>query len=125
MTDAAPLAMIVSLIYPYDPYAARPEYWNLDDPAQIGLPEEGLAHDPDSCRIRSGMQAPADVESADKIRDARPDYFANVSYFDSNVEKIVQALSEADLLENKIVTATSEHGDMLVERGLWCKMSWL
>ena len=125
MTGDGPLAMVVGLIHPHDPYVARPEFMDLYDPADIPMPEGDLATDPHSARLRIGIEAEQGAVSDDDIRRARQGYFANVSYFDANVGKVVQALREADMLDNTIVVVTSDHGDMLGERGLWYKMSWL
>ena len=59
----------------------------------------------------------------DEVRNARHAYFANCSYFDENVGVVIQALEESKQLENTIVIVTSDHGDMLGERGLWYKMN--
>ncbi len=125
MTGDAPLAMVVSLIHPHDPYVARPEFMELYDPDEIPMPGSEVATDPHSARLRTGIEAEQGAVSEDEIRKARHGYFANVSYFDDNVGKIVQALREADMLENTIIVVTSDHGDMLGEKGLWYKMSWL
>ena len=55
---------------------------------------------------------------------ARRAYLANVSYFDSKVGAIVQALRDIGELDNTIVIVTADHGDMLGERGLWYKMNF-
>ncbi len=124
MTGAAPFAMVVSLIHPHDPYVSRPEFWNLYDPDDIDMPDETPAGDPHSHRLATGTEAFPGAVSADQVRAARHGYYANVSYFDSNIGKIVQALKEADLFDDTIIVVTADHGDMLGERGLWYKMSW-
>lgn len=125
MRGEGPLAMVVGLIHPHDPYVARPEFMEWYDPAEIPMPGDELATDPHSARLRIGIEAEQGAVSDEEIRRARHGYFANVSYFDANVGKVVQALREADMLENTIVVVTSDHGDMLGEKGLWYKMSWL
>ncbi|MEX0283056.1 MAG: choline-sulfatase [Paracoccaceae bacterium] len=125
MTGAEPFAMVLSLIHPHDPYVARPEFMDLYDPAAIDMPDETPAADAHSARIAMGIEAGQGAVSPEEVRRARHGYYANVSYFDSNVGKIVQALEEADLLDNTIVMVTADHGDMLGERGLWYKMGWL
>ncbi|MEM1233930.1 MAG: choline-sulfatase, partial [Pseudomonadota bacterium] len=122
---AEPFAMVVALIHPHDPYVARPEFWDLYDPSEIDLPNSVRATDPHSARLTLGIEAQQGAVTEDEIRKARHGYFANVSYFDSNVGKIVKTLEEADLLDNTIIIVTSDHGDLLGERGLWYKMSWL
>jgi choline-sulfatase len=64
------------------------------------------------------------VATEDEIRDARHAYYANTSYFDDKIGELLQALADAQLLENTIVIVTSDHGDMLGERGLWYKMNF-
>ena len=125
MAGDAPLAMVVSLIHPHDPYVARPEFMQLYNPADIPMPEGEVATDPHSARVRIGIDAEQGAVTEEDIRRARHGYFANVSYFDANVGKVVEALREADMLDNTIVVVTADHGDMLGEKGLWYKMSWL
>ena len=123
MDRALPFALTVSFIHPHDPYVTRPEWWNLYDHDSIDLPATGPADDPHSKRLAKGIDMNAEAVSDDQIRNARHAYYANTSYFDSLVGRIVQALGEADLLDNTIVIVTSDHGDMLGERGLWYKMN--
>lgn len=124
MSDTAPFAMVIGLIHPHDPYVARPEFLDLYDPEQIDMPDETPVDDPHSARVRAGIEAHPGSVSLEEIRRARHGYFANVSYFDSNVGKVIQALKEADLYDDTVVIVTSDHGDMLGEGGLWYKMSW-
>ncbi len=123
MDRTLPFALTVSFIHPHDPYVTRPEWWNLYDHASIDLPATGLADDPCSRRLAKGIGAEAEAVSEEHIRLARHAYYANTSYFDSQVGKIVQTLREADLLDSTIVMVTADHGDMLGERGLWYKMN--
>ena len=125
MTGAEPFAMVVSLIHPHDPYVARPEFMDLYDPDAIDMPDDTPSTDAHSARIAMGIEAHQGAVTEEETRRARHGYYANVSYFDSNVGKIVNALEEADLLDNTIVVVTADHGDMLGERGLWYKMGWL
>ena len=52
---------------------------------------------------------------------ARHAYFANISYIDAKVGELMKALKATDLDENTIIVFTSDHGEMLGERGLWFK----
>jgi choline-sulfatase len=101
---------------------ARPEFWDLYDPDELDMPTTGPTDDPHSQRLLKGIEAEKAELSEEEIRNARHGYYANTSYFDSNVGKLGQALKEADLFDNTIVIVTSDHGDMLGERGLWYKM---
>lgn len=124
MEEVAPFAMVVSFIHPHDPYIARPEWWELYADEDIDMPATDVAEDPHTQRLRVGIKADVDPVSDEQIKTARHAYYANVSYFDSKVGAIVKALKEGDLYDNTIIIITSDHGDMLGERGLWYKMNF-
>lgn len=124
MQSVSPFAMVVSFIHPHDPYVARPEWWNLYEDDDIDMPAHTDADDPHSARLAAGIEADTVEVSAQEVRNARRAYYANTSYFDSKVGEIVKTLEEAQVLDNTIIIVTSDHGDMLGERGLWYKMSF-
>jgi len=124
MNKVDPFCMVVSFIHPHDPYVARPEWWDLYDHDAIDMPSSPDATDPHSQRVMKGIEADTVSVTDEEVRNARHAYYANTSYFDSNVGRVVQALEESDQLDNTIVIVTSDHGDMLGERGLWYKMNW-
>lgn len=109
---------------PHDPYVPRPEFWTLYAEQDIDMPQTGLTDDPHTLRVHHGIGADVQPVTDQDIRNARRGYYANTSYFDSKVGEIVKALEESGQLDNTIVIVTSDHGDMLGERGLWYKMSF-
>ncbi len=123
MDRTLPFALTVSFIHPHDPYVTRPEWWDIYDHDLIDLPATGPADDAHSRRLVKGMGMNSEAVSEDQIRSARHAYYANTSYFDFQVGRIVQALREADLFDNTVIIVTADHGDMLGERGLWYKMN--
>ena len=50
--------------------------------------------------------------------------YASISYVDHQFGLILQALRETGRLDRTMIVFTSDHGDMLGERGLWYKMTW-
>jgi len=120
-----PFALVASFIHPHDPYVAKPEWWNLYSDDDIDLPAPAPnPQDPFSQRIMDGIEASyVTLTDAETIR-ARRAYLANVSYFDSKIGSVVQALDDIGELDNTIVIVTADHGDMLGERGLWYKMNF-
>lgn len=124
MNDVAPFCMVVSFIHPHDPYVARPEWWNLYDHDAIDMPSSPVATDPHSARVMKGIEMDALAVTDAQIRNARHAYYANISYVDSQVGRIVQALEESGQLDDTVIVVTADHGDMLGERGLWYKMTW-
>jgi choline-sulfatase len=70
------------------------------------------------------MCGPDDVEiTDDQVRAARRAYYGAVSYVDDKIGRLVEVLRQTGQLDNTVVIVTSDHGDMLGERGLWYKMS--
>ena len=124
--DDRPFFLTAAFIHPHDPYVARPEWWNLYDHEAIDLPEpvDLDSLDPHSLRIRQGIEADTVGYTEEQCRNARHGYYANTSYIDAWLGRMVRALEETGLLDNTVVIATSDHGDMLGERGLWFKMSF-
>ena len=124
--DERPFFLVASFIHPHDPYVARPEWWNLYDHDDIDLPEPMPtdALDPHTRRIRSGIEADTVGYTTDQCRNARHGYYANTSYFDSWVGRLVGVLEETRRLDNTVVIVTSDHGDMLGDRGTFFKMSF-
>ncbi|XP_069749590.1 iduronate 2-sulfatase isoform X2 [Narcine bancroftii] len=53
----------------------------------------------------------------------RQSYFAAVSYMDTQVGRLLDALEEHELINNTIIVFTSDHGWSLGEHGEWAKYS--
>jgi len=125
--DATPFCLVASYFHPHDPYVAKPEWWALYEGEDIPLPattRELATEDPFSRRVMDGIEASTTPMSDEEILRARRAYLANVSYFDREIGEIVATLAEIGALENTLIVVTSDHGDMLGERGLWFKMSY-
>ena len=123
----APFALVASFMLPHDPYVTLPQFWDAYEGGEIDLPQtpsSAVDADPFSQRVSAGIGADAVRVSDDDIRRARRGYYANVSYFDSKIGEIVRTVEEIGQLDNTIFIVTSDHGDMLGERGLWYKMSF-
>lgn len=124
--DDRPFFLCASFIHPHDPYVARPEWWDLYDHDEIDMPDEWHLDslDPHTLRIRAGIEADTVGYTDEQVRNARHGYYANVSYFDDWLGKLLTTLEETGRLDDTIVIATSDHGDMLGDRGAWFKMSF-
>jgi choline-sulfatase len=121
--------LMVSFTHPHDPYAARAKFWNLyrddeiDLPWQKPVPKDEL--DPHSRRLYE-MSAMDDYVVTEKdVRAARHGYYANISYVDDLIGKLMAGLAATGQIDNTVIVFTSDHGDFLGERGLWYKMSFL
>ena len=124
--DERPFFMVASFIHPHDPYVARPEWWDRYDHDAIDLPDpvDVAQLDAHSLRIRAGIQADTVGFTDEQARRARHGYYANTSYVDDWLGKLVGTLDETGQADSTVVLFTSDHGDMLGDRGLWYKMSF-
>jgi len=124
--DDRPWCLTVSFTHPHDPYVARRKHWDLYEECEHLLPEiPAIAYeeqDPHSKRILDANDWRNFEITDDHIRRARRGYFANVSYVDDKIGEILDALERTR--QEAIVIFTSDHGDMLGNRGLWFKMSF-
>jgi choline-sulfatase len=58
------------------------------------------------------------------VRPPRRAYYGAIAYIDDQLGRLMQALRSTSLAEDTVVILTSDHGEMLGERGLWYKMSF-
>lgn len=124
--EAQPFCLTVSFIHPHDPYVTRPEYWNLYRDDDIDMPRltaDSVALDAHARRLRDTIGMHESISAA-QVRNARRAYYGSTSYIDGKVGELLRALQEAGFADNTIIIVTSDHGDMLGERGLWFKMNW-
>jgi len=125
--DTRPWCITVSFTHPHDPYVARKKYWDLYEDCEHLLPEvpamDYEEHDAHSKRILDANDWRSFNITEEDIRRSRRAYFANISYLDDKVGEILEALESTR--QEATVLFVSDHGDMLGERGLWFKMSFL
>ena len=121
-----PFFLTVSFTHPHDPYAIRQQHWDRYEGVDIDAPRVGPIPydrmDPHSRRLVkvSGMD---EVEIADEdVRRARRAYYGAIAYVDDRVGELIRTLESFGLSDDVVVIFTSDHGDMLGERGLWYKM---
>ena len=123
-----PWLITASFTHPHDPYQCRPEYWDRYRSADIDLPVvERIAAadaDPYSLRLRAQYGLSDFEPNEEQIRRARHGYYGSISYIDDLVGQLLATLSETGLVDNTVVVFTTDHGDMMGERGLWYKKSF-
>ncbi|HTU98346.1 MAG TPA: choline-sulfatase [Solirubrobacteraceae bacterium] len=124
-----PYFLFVSFTNPHDPWEIPQRFWEryrrdeIDDPAvpAIGLEEA----DPHSRRLRAMCRVDQAGLTAEQVRRARHGYYAAISYLDERIGQVLGALRESGLEDSTTVLFCADHGEMLGERGLWYKMSFL
>jgi choline-sulfatase len=124
-----PFFLFVSFTNPHDPWEIPGRFWDLyrrdeiDLPAVPSLPLDSV--DPHSRRLRAMCQVDEAGLTDEHIRRARHGYYAAISYLDERVGQVLQALRDSGLEDQTTVLFCADHGEMLGERGLWYKMSFL
>ncbi len=125
--DARPWCLTVSFTHPHDPFVARRRYWDLyADCAHLDpeVPQvAATALDPHSQRLLAASDRDRFEITPAHVRRARRAYFANISYVDEKIGEILGVLRAMRAEEETVVLFTSDHGEMLGEKGLWFKMS--
>lgn len=125
--DRRPFLLVASFSHPHDPFAVPQRYWDLYRDSDIDMPAPAIAPealDAHSRRLRRVCAMDAEPVTEAQVRDARHAYYGAIAYIDDLLGRLMAALRSAGLAEDTIVVLTSDHGEMLGERGLWYKMSF-
>jgi choline-sulfatase len=121
-----PLLLVASFTHPHDPYEVAARYWDRYDGVSIPPPRHPDPPDPPDVstgRLRTMLDADRTPVTAEQVAAARRGYRAAISLVDDHVGTLLATLDEQGLREDTVVVVTSDHGDMLGERGLWYKMA--
>src|SRR6202042_602550 len=124
-----PFLLFVSFTNPHDPWEIPKRHWEryrrseIPDPAVPSLALEQA--DPHSRRLRARCRVDEASLTDEQIRRTRHAYFAAVSYLDERVGDVLGALQRSGMADRTTVLFCADHGEMLGERGLWYKMSFL
>ncbi|MEM7206979.1 MAG: choline-sulfatase [Pseudomonadota bacterium] len=126
--DERPFFLFTSFTHPHDPYQCTQAYWDRYRHEDIDAPRVSRIadsdNDPYSLRLLTqyGLK---DYEPTDEeTLTARHAYYGSVSFFDDKVGALLDTLEHTNLLDNTAILITSDHGDMMGERGLWYKKSF-
>ena len=123
--DERPFFLQVSYTHPHEPYLCRKEFWDLYEDADIPLPSiPALAeaeHDAHSVRLLSDFGMLNVRFSDEDILRARRAYYGSISYLDGMIGRVLDTLEAIGKTEETVIVFTSDHGEMLGERGMWFK----
>ena len=127
--EPQPFFLTVSFSQPHSPFVAGREYWDRYDHEDIDMPkvpplslEEMDAH---SRRLHHMFHIDEYTVTDADVRNARHAYYGMLSYIDDKIGELTAALENTGLLEETLIVFTSDHGEMMGERGLWYKQSLL
>lgn len=123
-----PFFLAVGFWKPHAHFNAPKKYWDLYDRDQLppldprrplGAPALAFHESTEVLGPAAGQKQP----NAEQIAEMRHGYFANISYFDAQLGKVLDALEKSGVADRTIVTFISDHGYHLGEHALWGKTS--
>lgn len=120
-----PFFLTVSFTHPHSPFVTSREHWDryrhddIDLPAAPDVPPEerdALSRNLYYCHARHLFTV-----TEEHVRNARHGYYGMISYIDDKVGRLTGELEALGLAEETVVVFTSDHGEMMGERGMWYK----
>lgn len=126
-TDERPFLMHVSFTQPHNPFVAARKYWDMYE--GVDIPEPEVAHipyedrDPWSQRYYLTIRQDEFDITPEQRYNARRAYFAMCTHLDELIGGLVETLESINELDNTYIFVTSDHGEMLGERGMWYKFN--
>ena len=117
-----PFFMCVSMHHPHEPFYVTPELWEQYRDTDVDIPEcpENMPvsvldkwlneqyHRTDVYRI----------DDPENLKNLRRCYYALTSYIDGKIGELISVLEQTGEFENTSIIFTSDHGDMLGDRGM-------
>ena len=118
-----PFFLWTSFVKPHVPYDCPQHLLDLYDPESLEDPwtssEDGCAEYPYFDSYREGKEF--DLYSEKAIKRAKAYYYANITFIDEQVGRILDTLEQEGLAESTLVVFTSDHGDLMGDHHLWYK----
>ncbi len=123
--DQRPFFLQVSYTHPHEPYLCQKEYWDLYEGADIPAPSVGAMseaqHDAHSVRLLKDFGMLDFEFDMEDVKRARRAHYGAISYLDQMIGRIIDTLKAVGKFESTALIFTSDHGEMLGERGMWFK----
>lgn len=122
--DENPFFLCVSYHHPHDPFNPPQKYWDLYEGRQITIPDiEDVPLEGDTTLdkwLNTGFHRTDvfPIKGRENLYAVRRAYSALVTYIDDKVGELIRDLKENGVYNNTIIIFTSDHGDMLGERGM-------
>jgi arylsulfatase A-like enzyme len=123
----SPLFLQLDLYRPHIPWFVPQKHLDLYDRETIPLPatwDASIEEKPTALRGAQVSTRMAGIPEA-KMREALHHYYANISYVDAQVGRVLRALEERGNLENTAVFFFADHGEYAGEFGMIGKTRFL
>jgi iduronate 2-sulfatase len=118
-----PLFLAVGFFRPHVPCVAPPRWFDLYPMDKIAVPQEPPGHIDSLPAAALSVKPPNyGVAEEDQRRMIRS-YYASVSYMDSQLGRLLEALERSPQAATTLVVFFGDHGWLLGEHGQWQKLS--
>jgi arylsulfatase A-like enzyme len=120
-----PFALYVAFTLPHDPRTAPPEYRKQYEAARLPLPANFLPQHPfnnGELAVRDEKLAPW-PRTPELVREHLADYYACITYLDTQIGRILAALKQTGHYDNTIIVFASDHGLAIGSHGLFGKQN--
>lgn len=116
-----PFFLMLSIPDPHMPYTVREPYSSMFNPEDLPLPE--TFHQEDRPGWLENSQCNIRKRGWDEsyIRKIKSQYLGEVKCIDDNVGRIMEFLTNKNILDDTIIVYTTDHGDYMGEHGLFAK----
>ncbi len=125
---AKPFFLAVGFWKPHAPFNAPKKYWDLYDRAKLppldprrpeGAPDIAFHNSSEVLGPAKNQPRPTPEQAA----EMRHGYFANISYMDAQLGKVLDALDASGVADRTVITFVADHGYHIGEHTLWGKTS--
>ncbi len=119
----SPFFLFSSFIKPHVPYDCPEHLVDLYDPDDMPLPwrsgNEASRKNPIYAQQRKHQEW--DLYSEKSARRAKAYYYANITFIDEQIGRILDELDNQGLTDNTLVVFSADHGDMMGDHDMWYK----
>ena len=123
-----PFFLAVGFWRPHAQFNAPKRYWDLYDRDQLPVLKSAKPENAAELAFHESTEVLGPVKgqkqpTAEQAAEMRHGYFANISYMDAQLGKVLDALNDSSYAENTIIVFVSDHGYHIGEHSLWGKTS--
>ncbi len=129
-TPDKPWMLTVSFTNPHPPYKVPKRYWEMYKDADIPLPEypedmdDSYSDYDRAIRRWHGLHLRGDeIRDPENLIAMRRGFAALAHYVDDKIGELLEVLEDSGLRDDTVVIVTSDHGEMLGEKGMIQKRS--
>ncbi|MGE5549684.1 MAG: sulfatase [Bacteroidota bacterium] len=113
-----PFFVMAGWISPHPPWHLPPEYQGLYRGRDLPEPVPLSRSYPFA---REKNEWFGDLDTPEEKRRIREAYYASITMVDRNIGRVLDYLRDENLIENTLVIFTSDHGEMLQDKGFYTK----